>query len=82
LNLLAMIMREGIAMVAIGTLLGAAAATVLTRAVTSLLFGVQPLDPLTFLLASALLLGVAAAASGIPALRASRVEAAEALKTE
>ena len=82
LNLLAMIMREGIAMVAIGTLLGAAAATVLTRGVTSLLFGVHPLDPLTFLLASALLLGVAAAASGIPAVRASRVEAAEALKTE
>jgi putative ABC transport system permease protein len=82
MNLLTMILREGIAMVTIGILLGGAAAMVLTRGMSSLLFGVKPLDPLAFGLATTLLLAVAAAASVIPAARAARVEAAEALKAE
>ncbi len=82
MNLLTMILREGIAMVTIGILLGGAAAMALTRGMSSLLFGVKPLDPLAFGLATTLLLAVAAAASVIPAARAARVEAAEALKAE
>jgi predicted permease len=82
MNLLTMILREGMAMVTIGILLGGAAALALTRGMSSLLFGVKPLDPLAFGLATTLLLAVAAAASVIPAARAARVEAAEALKAE
>ena len=82
MNLLTTILREGLAMVTIGILLGGAAAMALTRGMSSLLFGVKPLYPLAFGLATTLLLAVAAAASVIPAARAARVEAAEALKAE
>jgi len=46
----------------------------LARGLTALLFGVQPLDPLTFLLSAALLASVAIAAAAVPAFRAARVD--------
>jgi putative ABC transport system permease protein len=59
-----------------------AAAFASARLVESLLFGIDARDPLTFVTVPAVLLLVAAAASLIPAVRASRVDPVEALREE
>ena len=63
---------------AVGTLSALAAA----RAASTLLFGLQPHDPATFITAGASLAAVAALASYLPAVRASRLEPTEALREE
>ena len=65
-------------LVAIGLLLSAA----LSRLLSTLLFGVKPLDPATFALVSLLLLIGAAVSTAAPALRAARIEPAVALRDE
>jgi len=65
-----------------GAVAGAIAAAALTRYLTALLFGVRPLDPLTFISAPALLVGVALVACCGPALRAMRVDPAATLRIE
>ena len=69
-------------LVAIGAAFGLAGALVLTRSLTTLLFGVPPHDPFTFAAMTGVLLAVAALAGAIPALRASRVDPVVALRTE
>jgi putative ABC transport system permease protein len=54
----------------------------LTRAMSSLLFGVSATDPLTFVAVAAVLLGVTLMACWIPARRASRADPLEALRYE
>jgi len=77
-----MFVRHGLVLAGIGVALGLAAAAGLTRLMSSLLFGIKPLDPLTYA-AGALLLGLAAAlASYLPARRAAAVDPVEALKAE
>jgi putative ABC transport system permease protein len=78
----ALVLKEGLAMVATGLGLGGAAAWLLTRSMRSMLFEVGPNDPLTFLLVSALLLGVALAACYWPARRAAMVDPMVALRYE
>jgi predicted permease len=74
--------RHGLILASIGVGIGLAAAAGLTRLMSSLLFGIKPLDPVTYA-AGALLLGVAAVlASYLPARRASTVDPVEALKAE
>ena len=65
---------EGLALSASGVLIGMAAAWLLTRMLSSFLFGVEPTDPATFAAVAAMLLLVAACASWLPARRASRVD--------
>ena len=79
-TLLAMILREGIALAAAGLVVGWPVAWMLSRVMGSLLFEVHPRDPLAFTLAAALMTIVAVAASGIPAWRATRVEPIAALR--
>lgn len=64
-------MGEGIALAGAGVLLGAAAAGAMTRVLEGQLWGVAPLDPVTFLGAVALLLLIAALAAYLPARRAA-----------
>jgi predicted permease len=77
-----MVVIQGLRPVAIGVLCGVAAAFGLTRLLSSLLFQVQPRDPLVFLLAPTVLVGVALVAVWLPAIRASRVDPIDALRYE
>ncbi len=65
-----------------GVAIGLGAALLLTRAIKSLLFGVSPTDPLTFLAISLLLLVTAFVASLIPARRATKIDPLTALRSE
>jgi predicted permease len=76
----AMIVREAVALAAIGAVVGLGTAAILGRLVTTMLFGVTPTDPVTYGTAAALVVGVAGAASLISARRASRVEPLVALR--
>ena len=77
-----MIVREGLALAAIGVVLGAAGAAALAPALRSLLYGVRPVDPPTFAVTIAVLLAVAAAATYLPARRATAVDPVNALRAE
>ena len=79
---LALVLRQGIAPAIAGIAVGLVAAFALTRYLGSLLYGVAPLDPLTFVAVPALLGAVASAAVLIPAVRASRVAPQEALRQD
>jgi len=77
-----MFVRHGLVLAGIGVAIGLGAAAALTRLMSSLLFGIKPVDPLTYA-AGALILGLAAVlASYLPARRASAVDPVEALKAE
>jgi putative ABC transport system permease protein len=79
-DVLKMTVIQGLKLVAIGLVIGVAAAFVLTRVMASLLFGISATDPVTFLTISVLLLAVALLASFIPALRATRIDPMVALR--
>ena len=78
----AMILRESTWLAVAGIIAGMGAALMLTRLVKSMLYGIQPYDPLTMAGGVAILLAVALAASWIPARRAARVQPMEALRHE
>ncbi len=77
-----MVLRQGMILAGIGVVVGLVAAVGLTRLMSSLLFGVEATDPVTFGVAAALLTAVALVASYLPALRASRTDPLEALRFE
>ncbi|MGB9455507.1 MAG: ABC transporter permease [Bryobacteraceae bacterium] len=81
-DVIGMIVREALLPVLFGIAIGIAGALAATRVVASLLFGVAPRDPLSFITAVMALLGVALLAAAIPARRASHVEPAIALRYE
>ncbi|MES2125573.1 MAG: ABC transporter permease, partial [Gemmatimonadota bacterium] len=78
----ALVLRQGIAPALVGIGLGVVAALLLTRFLGSMLYGVAPVDAVTFLTIPLLLLAVAAGSVLVPAVRASRVEPVEALRGE
>jgi putative ABC transport system permease protein len=75
-----LVLGETLWLVGIGVVIGLGAALIATRWVESLLFGLQPHDPLTIGLAVLVLLAVAALAGYLPARRASRVDPMVALR--
>ena len=75
-------LAQGGKVTAIGLAVGLAGAFALTRLMRSLLFGVSPTDPLTFVVTPVLLLAVALAATYLPARRASRVDPAKTLRSD
>jgi len=81
-NVLLLVIRHGVKLALTGAALGIAGAFAVTRLLSSLLFGVTPSDPLTFLVVSAFLVLVAVLASWLPASRATRVDPMEALRYE
>ena len=77
-----LLVGESLMRVAIGVVLGLAIALVASRALVSMLYGVQRWDPLTFA-ATALLLGaVSILATWLPARRATKVDPMVTLRTE
>ena len=82
LDVIGMIVREALVPVLFGVAIGIAGALAATRVISSLLFGVAPRDPLSFILAVCAMLAVALLAAAIPARRASRVDPALALRYE
>ncbi len=77
-----MILREAGVLLSVGLAVGLVLALAGARAVGSVLFGLKPYDPLTFVAATALLAVVAVAASYLPARRATRVDPMIALRYE
>jgi ABC-type antimicrobial peptide transport system permease subunit len=81
-NVISLVLRQGLALAAIGVAIGLAASLALTRLMKGLLFGVSPADPLTFVLIALLLVGVALMAALLPARRAAKVDPMAALRRE
>jgi putative ABC transport system permease protein len=81
-SLLAMVIRRGMGLTAVGLAIGVAGALALTRLLGSLLFGISPRDPVTLIVVAAVLSGVALLACYIPARRAAGVDPMVALRYE
>ncbi len=81
-NVIWMVMREVLFLVAIGVVVGLPAAVGLSRLVRNQLYGLAPHDPTTLLLSTLMLVSVACLAGFMPALRASRVDPTLALRYE
>jgi len=77
-----MILRESLVLTAVGVAMGVPAALLVGRALSSSLYGVQPLDGVTYSLAIVGVAVVALIASALPARRAASVEPLRALRTE
>jgi predicted permease len=77
-----MFMRYALKLAGIGVAIGLVAAASLTRVMSSLLFGIAPMDPLTYVAVPVILLGAALMASYLPARRAAAVDPVETLKAE
>lgn len=77
-----MVLGGGLKLAFLGVVAGMAGGLALTHLVRGLLYGVEPSDPLTLATVSALMLATAAAASWVPARRATRVDPVEVLKAE
>jgi predicted permease len=81
-HVLRMILKESLALVCLGVVIGLTGAWFASRLVATLLFGLSPTDPFTYALAACLLIAIALFASLLPARRAARVEPMTALRAE
>lgn len=81
-DVLGLVLRRSAKIAVVGLATGLLGAVMLARSLSALLFGVLPLDPITFVSAPALLALVAFAASAIPAMRAARTDPAVVLRLE
>jgi len=82
LDVLGMILREALWLVVIGVLLGLVVALLTMKLIASLLFGLEPTDPLTLIIATVVMLTIAAFAGWLPAWRAARIDPVFALRHE
>ena len=82
MQVLGMILRQGVTLAIAGVVVGVAGAFALTQTMASLLYQVQPSDPLTFATVPLALIAIAAFASYLPALRATRVSPVQALRMD
>ena len=81
-SVIALIMREGLVLTGVGVVLGVGVALAGASALGSMLIGIGPADPVSFVGAALLLLLVGAGASYIPARSASSVDPSAALRSE
>ena len=81
-NVLSFVVGQGLKLAVIGSAIGLVGALTTTRLVLRLLYGISPIDPVTFAGVSVLLAVVAMLASWLPARRAAKVDPMEALRHE
>jgi putative ABC transport system permease protein len=81
-QVLGLVLSSAVRMIGIGGAIGLAAAVLVSRSMASFLFGVQPVDPLTFVTVASVLAVTATAAAVVPALRAARVDPVAAFRNE
>ena len=81
-DVLKLVVRDGLKLVVVGVVVGLVGAIMLTRLMSSLLFGVTPTDTVTYTTVALVLIGVALAACYIPARRATKVDPLVALRFE
>jgi putative ABC transport system permease protein len=81
-NVLRLIMKNGLALVLAGIVIGVGSAIGLTRFLATLLFGIEPTDSVTFIVVSVVFFVIAMIAALIPAIRATRVDPVIALRSE
>jgi predicted permease len=81
-SVLRLVLRQGLTLVVAGIVIGLGGALLLTRVLRSMLYGVQPTDPLTLGVTAGVLMLIALAASAIPARRAARVDPVRALRAD
>lgn len=81
-GVLKMILNRGLTLAGIGFVIGLSASTLLTGFLAHLLYGVKPLDPITFTAVGLILLAVSALASFAPAWRASRLDPMKTLRDQ
>jgi ABC-type antimicrobial peptide transport system permease subunit len=77
-----MFVRSGLMLAGLGVAIGLAVAIGLMRLMKSLLFGISPLDPLTYIAVAVVLVASAVLASYVPARRTAAVDPVQALKAE
>jgi putative ABC transport system permease protein len=81
-HVLAMVLRQGLRLTSIGIGIGLAGAIALKRSIEGMLYGVTPLDPLTYVAVVVLFAAVTSIASYVPARRATRIDPMTALRYE
>jgi putative ABC transport system permease protein len=81
-RIMRLVLRSGLALIAMGIVVGLAVSFALTRALRAMLFEVGPADPLTLIGAALAFTVVALIACSVPAARAARVNPTDALKAE
>lgn len=81
-NIFGLVLRRGLGAAALGLALGLAGTVLVSRLLVSLLFGVRPADPLILASAAGILTLVALAACVVPALRAMRIDPADAIRVD
>jgi predicted permease len=82
LDVLRMVLQDGARLTLVGVVIGVAAALGLTQLMASMLFGIKPTDPITFIAVAALLCGIALFSCYLPARRAAKVDPMVALRYE
>jgi putative ABC transport system permease protein len=77
-----MFLLNGLALSAVGVLVGLVVAAALSRAMSSLLFGIEPMDPAAYMVAIGVILASAVLASYLPARRAATIDPIQTLRAE
>jgi putative ABC transport system permease protein len=81
-DVIKMILTEGLALTLIGSAIGVVIAAALSRVLEGFLFGVPPIDPITFVGTAALFAAIALAASYVPVRRATHINPTQALRCD
>jgi putative ABC transport system permease protein len=81
-SILSLILNRGVALAVTGIVIGLAGSAVLTEHLSGMLYGIQPLDTMTFASVSAILLAISMGASVVPAFRAARVDPMRVLREQ
>jgi predicted permease len=81
-DVIRMVLREGLSLTAIGSGIGVVLAALMSRVLAGFLFGIPPIDPMTFAATTALFTVIGVAACYVPVLRATRIDPTLALRYE